>query len=415
MHPLIEELIEKARITAQLNHHHLYLWELYREKDALYQTRYLLSMEWFPVGKKKRMKDGSNPPGTVSITMDMHSKRLKSIIFVHGKGSNIKVNHVEEWISSVTGILPSQYKCTRQNEGDYELQACVRKIPVHPGGYINIQTDDHGNLTMFSQSGYFPNDDEAAAEEFRLTVEDVWDSYYSQLKFHEVPSKKENRYISLFSIEEVFVVNDDQSLITYEITGHEEMTVVVDQGLNWEEVEKGKKAKLKPLDWNHEKVTMLDVLENQPHPDLIPLTEREIENAKRAVLSFMQNQYPKESGIWYLLHLKRDGGYMNALLKMAGDKSVFAKWKRLFLDSEGHHVINAMDNDWLIDAVKELEPVGQPALNKDEAFSRLTPYLQIQPFYVYHNSQKRFVLSGKLDCAYAVDAVTGELLELNKI
>ncbi|MFC0189370.1 hypothetical protein ACFFJY_13785 [Fictibacillus aquaticus] len=413
MHPLIEELIEKARKTARLDKHHLFSWEIYRKKDALYQTRYLLSMEWFPLGIHKRKKGDLNPSGTAAVEIDMHTKQFNHIIFTESQGSRLKADDVEQWILEVTGLHTSQFTCTSKNEEKFEYSACVNGIPVYPGGTIMVEKDAQGNVILFSKSGFFPNDSEAVEEEFTLKAENLSDVFYEQLKFYDFPSQKCNRWIPLYGVEEVFVTNQDKSRITYDTD--KQLTVSINENVRWEESGTVEKIALKPLAWDHETVPIEHVLENRLHPDLVPITQQEIENVKHAVVRFMQNHFPKESGVWNLIHILRDGGYIVALLKKPDDRRAISQWKRLFLKSDGTSVLQMADNDFMLEMLRELELGAAPTLTKEEAFRMLQPYLELKPYYVYDARQNRHVFSGKLDCKYGVAADTGEVLELDDI
>ena len=52
---------------------------------------------------------------------------------------------------------------------------------------------------------------------------------------------------------------------------------------------------------------------------------------------------------------------------------------------------------------------------KDEAFQYIRPYIELTPVYVYNAERKEYILCGKLDSQYGVNAVHGEIVELNKL
>jgi hypothetical protein len=113
--------------------------------------------------------------------------------------------------------------------------------------------------------------------------------------------------------------------------------------------------------------------------------------------------------------VKCDGGYIVVLLKMLNDKRAVPKWKRLFLDKEGNTVLQVMDNDFMLEMLRDFQQAGESIITKEEAFNALKPYLELKPYFAYHPVQQIYILCGKLDCRYGVAADTGEVFELDKV
>ncbi|MEW9107101.1 MAG: hypothetical protein AB2769_16845, partial [Paenibacillus sp.] len=65
----------------------------------------------------------------------------------------------------------------------------------------------------------------------------------------------------------------------------------------------------------------------------------------------------------------------------------------------------------------EFQGAGKVLISRDEAYEMLKEksLIELTPVYVYHPEQKKYILCGKLDCAYAVNAANGEIMELNSI
>ena len=52
-------------------------------------------------------------------------------------------------------------------------------------------------------------------------------------------------------------------------------------------------------------------------------------------------------------------------------------------------------------------------ITMEETYNKLKPYFPLTPYYVYDSEDKKWVLSGKLDCDYFVDVKSGEITKLN--
>ncbi|MBX4340909.1 hypothetical protein K4G93_22535, partial [Mycobacterium tuberculosis] len=76
-------------------------------------------------------------------------------------------------------------------------------------------------------------------------------------------------------------------------------------------------------------------------------------------------------------------------------------------------VLNYIDNQFMLEMYDSLEAPGNVTVTQDEAYEKLKGLFELQPFYVYDDEQKQYILCGKLDCHHGVNAETGEVVLLN--
>lgn len=68
--------------------------------------------------------------------------------------------------------------------------------------------------------------------------------------------------------------------------------------------------------------------------------------------------------------------------------------------------------------LKPLDDFQRPdkvTISKEEAFEKLRDLFELKPYYVYDFKQKQYVLCGKLDCKYGVNAANGEVIALDDL
>ena len=116
-----------------------------------------------------------------------------------------------------------------------------------------------------------------------------------------------------------------------------------------------------------------------------------------------------------LRSLHRDKGYIHATLKLSGsDDRLLSRKLLVIIDPNTFQAINAMDNRALLEQFDQWPGPGEIKITKHEAYAKLKEWITLQPYYVYNFIEKQYILCGKLDCDYGVNAETGEVIPLRE-
>ncbi|MDT8979284.1 hypothetical protein RQP50_23885 [Paenibacillus sp. chi10] len=424
----IQEIIHATQHKFGLEKYRLHTQELYREVNPFNETTYYLSMEWYPPYVKESVDEDTNPEGTAVISYDLTAGQYTSLIFVQGKSyanspsiPNINLEEIIAWIERDTKLVyGKQFQLSHHQNGQYIFHECVDGTPLSPGGRIEIHIDEANKLVQYSKYGFYASESLIQKEAFTLSLEQVQVEQLAkqQLKLLEYPVYEEQRLLPLYGIEEVYVTNGRASIIPFEFIIHAGSWLNIDQVIEWEQ------AKTQPLEkvdieWQ-KTVTVEQAVACEPHPDSFPITEAEQEKAVAAVVEGMSQLYPSDSGQWVLktLHLHRHRGYIEAILReQTPSKRVFQRKLVLFIDAQRFVTVNAMDNLPFIEMFDDFQAADEVVISQDEAYVKLNEkgFIELTPVYVYHPELKKYVLCGKLDCPYAVNAANGEIMELNSI
>ncbi|WP_142383545.1 hypothetical protein [Bacillus sp. T33-2] len=60
-------------------------------------------------------------------------------------------------------------------------------------------------------------------------------------------------------------------------------------------------------------------------------------------------------------------------------------------------------------------PAEKITVSFEAAFEKIAEMIELKPVYVYDSSQQKYVLCGKIDCKYGVNASTGDVIMLDEI
>ncbi|WP_077620734.1 hypothetical protein [Bacillus sinesaloumensis] len=404
------------------------LWDYYLERHSFdrtvtifNETVYTMTMEWFPNEAKDQVIEDENPDGTAVITLDIHSNRFESVIFVMGQtfakdGVTFKdKNDSMKWIEKETGLTyGQQFELHKEEEGELHFRECIEGVALSPSGLIEVKYDPEGRLTLFTVHGHYPAHDMVKKEPYSLTFNRIEDIAKHQLKLLEFPNFDEKRLVSAYAIEEVYVRNDKLSTIPFEVIVDVRGYLKIDQPLYWNQPLTAS-VERKQIKWRDE-VTAEQAFSGEPSPDSVPITEAEQEQIIHGVRDFLRKEYPNESGIWILKSLHRESGYIHAILRASKqDKRVFQRKINVIMDPESLQVVNYMDNQMMLEMFDNFKASEAKTISREEAYERLKEHFELSPYYVYDFEQKQYVLCGKIDCQFAVHATTGEIVSLDEL
>ena len=411
----VQELVEYTINKFGLNQYYLENYYFNRTVNSFNETVYTLAMEFFPNHAEKD-DDDLNPDGTVCIEINIENRKFTSVIFVMGKSYtengvvyNGEMEEIIEWVENETGLTYGKhFQIHKEEKGEVYFKACINSISVSPSGWINIKFNEEGKLTLFSVFGEFPSIE--VAEEFSLNLDKIDHLKKEQIKLINFPSYEEKKLYSIYAVEEIYITNDGTRTIPFEIFKDEK----VDQTIYWEEP-LNTSFERKYINWMGE-ISAEQAFACEPSPDIFPITELEQEKCISAVRDFLRQEYPNDSGKWVLKSLSREKGYIHATLKAnSQDNYVFQRKMKVWIDPEHFKVDNYMDNDVMLETFNEFQPSDKGTITKEDAYEMLEEYFELIPTFVYDEKQQQYVLCGKLDCRYSVNAASGEVVSLDEI
>ncbi|QDX95090.1 hypothetical protein EEL31_10995 [Brevibacillus laterosporus] len=423
----LQEIINATSEKFGLQAYHLHTSRLYTTVDTIRGTTYQLSMEWFVNGVTERTEEDLNPSGTAVIEYDISSKRYNSVIFVGGEtfatssSRFATISEVIEWIEKETGLRHKEQfilNGRKQPSTTYNFIACHNGIPLSPGGMITVAHNDAGQLIDFSVSRSFPVKETIKEEPYTLTLDaDVLRIADEQISLIEFPSTEENKWVPAYALEEIYITNDLSATYPFEFLVDNRFRLDIDHIFQWKTplTLTYEEQKLS-LFQNQEEVTAEQAFSNESHPDMLPITLDEQQQAIHAISDFLRSIYPTESGRWRLTYLYRQNNYIQAVLRPVSSTKVISGKIVVFLDSKQLQIVSYFDNQFFWKEVYEnLEQAEPITIEKEIAFEKLKQHITLTPMYVLHPDGTHYVLCGKLDCDYGVLASSGDVILLDSI
>lgn len=420
MHEKLQELIDFTREKFHLNEFHLKRHSFFKETNPRNEVAYILNMEWFPNSTLDETDD-FNPAGTVSIDIDFHTRQVKSLIFVEGVNeleaslpTSDQVEAAIEWVEEETGLeFGRQFKLVNTEGPDLTFLAAADNIPIFPSGYIELEFNEAGKLSLYSIHGNFPEADKITWEPFALTEEQTKEIIREQLTRLEIPIVDEECWQPVYAISSCFITNKGKNVLSYEQVEADPTYIPIGTVLEWEQAE-ARDFPSKEIDQSTE-TTLETVLEKQEQA-LQPLTENEQQKAVEMTTAYLQSLRPDDSGKWKLASLRLEDDYVFAVLRLAEDEArVLTRKLTIVLESDTLDPVNHIDNQSLLDTFKDYKQAAPAKFTAEEAFDILYKYIEVTPVYVYNQATEEYILCGKIDSELAVDAVTGEVVEMESL
>lgn len=419
----IQELIDLTKLKFGLGNYNLQSHSINRRVNIFNDTVYTLCMEWFPNHVTEHEDDGLNPEGTAVIEIDVNSRNFESAIFVMGKTyandgvlfTNRNMKEIIKWIEQETGLTyGKQLQLQKEEEGELLFKECIDDVAVTPSGFIEIKFDQEGRLTYFANHGQFPSKEMVNKETYTLSLEMLGDLLEKQLKLIEFPLFEQEKLLSVYAVEEIYVTNDGTSVIPFEFIIDVKSYSEINKIIYWDEPSNKPFERIE-ISWT-EDITVEQAFSNEPSPDEFPITNVEQEKCVIAVKDFLRQEYPNETGKWILKTLHRDKGYIHATLRANHqDNRVFQRKINVMIDAKSLQAVNYMDNKPMLEIYEQFQAPDKVKIDKKEAYEKIKEFLELKPYYVYDFKQKQYVLCGKLDCQYGVNASSGQVIALEDL
>ncbi len=419
----IQELIDMTRIKFGLDHYYLQRHSFSRYVNIFNETVYRFGMEWFPNHVTEQEDNGSNPDGTAVIEVNLNTGKFESAIFVMGKTyakdgvtfANHNTNDILKWIEQETGLIyGKQFQLHKEEEGELYFRECIDGIAVSPSGAIEVKFNKDGNLTSFAAYGQFPSKEMVKEETYALSFEMIEGLAKEQVKRIKCPSFEQKRLFSIYAVEEIYVTNDGTSTIPFEGIVDERSRLKINKTIYWDEPI-NIPFERKEISWI-EYITSEQAFLHEPSLDSFPITKVEQEKCEMAVKDFLRQKYPNDTGKWMLKTLHRDKGYIHAILRVnKQDNRVFQRKLMTIIDSKSLKAVNYMDNKPMLEVFDQFQVPYKVTIPKEEAYEKIKELFELKPYYVYDFEQKQYVLCGKLDCQYGVNAGSGEVISIDDL
>jgi hypothetical protein len=419
----IQELIDFTKAKFGLDNYYLKRQLFARKVNIFNDTVYTLCMEWFPNHVTEYEDDDFNPEGTAVIDINIRTRKFENVIFVMGKTYakegirffNHHTNDIIKWIEQETGLTyGKQFQLHKEGEGELFFKECINGKAVSPAGFIEMKFDQEGKLILFSVHGHFPSKTFIREESYSLSLDQVEHLAKEQLKLVEIPSFEQRKLIAVYGVEEIYIKNDRTATIPFEIFAHVNSYVKIDKTIYWNEPI-DEPFERKEMNWI-EHVTAEQAFSCEPSPDTFPITEEEQENCVTAVKELLRREYPDDNGKWMLKTLHRDEGFIHAVLwAKKQDNRVFQRKIKVIIDPKSFQAVNYMDNKPMLETFDQFQRTENVTITKEEAYEKMKGLYELEPIYVYDFKQNQYILCGKLDCQYGVNASTGEVIALNEL
>ncbi|ANC77527.1 hypothetical protein ABE65_012250 [Fictibacillus phosphorivorans] len=417
----IQAFVDQAQTTFGLGNYFLHHHTLWRDVNHFNETSYTLCLEWFPNGTESD-EDGSNPEGTAIIEYNVNTGKLETAIFVMGETYaqdgitfNSGTEEVIKWIEQETGLTYNeQFQLHNETEDEIEFRAFIDGIPVSPSGYIEVKWNDNRELTFFSIHGEFPTDDQVIRETYNLSLEQAAHIAKEQVKGIEFPSFEQKKLFAMYAVEEIYIRNKDQMTKPFEMLQDGGTSKKVNHILQWNETIFGAFER-KEIDLQEE-ITVDEAFSCTSSPTTRPITEEDEKKCVEVVERLLCQEFPEDAGIWRVTTLHRDKNFLVATLGTdLHETRVFKRKLSVFLDSHSMDVVNYIDNQFMLEMYDSFEASGDVAVTQEEAYEKLKGLFELQPFYVYDDEEKQYILCSKLDCHHGVNAETGEVVLLDDL
>lgn len=411
----IQAIADRARIEFGLENYHLARHVIFQKRNG---KDYELNMEWFPNDYDGAHEEDINPDGTASIDYNIQQGRFQSVVFTMGTTYStahpFKEKTIEEaaaWLERQTGLTYEQdFFVEQASENGFQFVSRVDGVRLSPSLQLNVEFDDDGKLLTYSTFGEIPDVTLVEKQKFKLTLEEIEPIVKAHLTRINIPSEAKEKFIPVYAIDEVYVTADGKRCIPFLL---DERMTQVDHLMEWDEPLDGK---IEKQFINFSEEVSVDEAFHTVKQDNRDLTDAQIGECVKLVHDALRMEYPDDSGKWRLKELRAAYSHIEAFC-YADDSgnTLFRPKLVVIINRESMTVINTIDNEAMFDVFDSFTPAPEPRIDHETAFEKMIPYITLDPVYVYDRDLKKYILCGLLDSEQAVDAVTGDILELRDL
>ncbi|WJY28262.1 hypothetical protein [Sporosarcina trichiuri] len=413
----IEKITEQISEMIGLQNCRLHNTSLFERPCAFGGTDIIVSCDWYPADTDVEEEDVNLPDGAVSVDYSLRFGQITLAVAAGGTSCAMpltadsdKTAFFKKWAEQQTGLEFGQsLTLTAAGEDGYEAILTHGGFPLATESHMKIEWDADGRLLTAIMPLLASQVFEPAV--FDLTLEDVEPLVREQLTLVRLPIEEEERFADYYAIDEVYITQD----------GHVLPYDTEDQGacfpaalLTWtgEEEISDVRHPVTPFRSNLAADEAFRILA-EPSENL---NSADLEEAARSAARFLGSAVSDGSGEWELYKVYRQPGIIEAECRMVGGINGPLRRKlKLLMDVHTYEVLNYMDS---YEMARLFEGFTQPlvaTVSQESAFDEMVPFITMDPVYVYHQETERYKLCGFLDSEECVDAVTGDLKNLNDV
>lgn len=412
----IETILAELTTTLGLQQFVLRSYELTKELSAFGGFDILLSADWLPPVSDAIEEDDLLPEGAVSV---IYSLRFNQLRYAGAVGrisvanpitsDNNKEEYFLNWLEQQTGRLSEKnFRLTNRTEERVEGRFVLDGTPVSTEGYFDLQWDIEGRLlvailpVMATES--------VVTEPFSLTLEAIEPLVRQQFTPVRLPLEDEERFADYYAIDEVYITQEGTVLPFF----NEEQAAFYPRAI---------------LKWNSSLPQHFEREVIQPYPELSvdeafkaleephqKVSDEVITSCSQSVTRFLSSELPEESSEWELYRVLEQPGYIEIVCRRIGEVAGPLRRKIVFmLDPHTYDVINFLDSNEMAQLFEGFTQPLVATVTQEQAFDQMLSYITLQPTYVYDQKNDCYTLCGLLDAEECIDAVTGELKQLNDL
>lgn len=409
MNEHIQAIAEELQDKYGLEHYELKRNHIFSETNMDNKTSYILSLEWFPTNQVDKDDEDFNPDGSVVMDVDLHTNKVRRIIFVNDVSYAIEgifptpeVEEVIDWVEGMTDMMfGRQFKLIEESERKFTFHATVDNMEVAPTGNIEVAFNDRNQLTLFSIDGVFPTEDDIEWEPFSLTKEDLLEEMKQHVELVETPIEEEEKWVNIWHLKPFFIRNDKSEIILPEELFNLNTFVDLDVNIKWES---SSTYKFTPKDTDFS--TEVSYEEAMKKVTVTPISEEEVEHCLEETKKLVSSLFPKDSGIWTVTGMYPEKDYIITELK--GDMfKAYQRKLKVIISRDHYKAANYWDNQFILDMYSSYKESEDTSITKDDALEKMFKHINVTPVYVKENKSNRYVLCAKVDCDIVIDSVTG--------
>ena len=413
----LQSIVGLCKEKFGLSAYELVSYSIHKERNSKGEAYYKFNMEFFPNVLAEPIEEDINPDGTVVIDYNIQEEKVENVIFVNDKSYSTKTHFTEktpeeiaDWVEGETGLTyQTDFKLSEVIEDGFQFKSDIDGIDITPAGMIEVEFNESGKLTSYNLYDAIPSEADITKMEFTLTLEEIEPLVKKQLQLVEFPIEAENRFASVYAMEEVYVPMDGSRWIPF--FEHERSEMRIDEVMEWEVPLIGELTREEPNFISEASAD--EAFENIGVGEKLVVTDEQVEQCKIIVRDVLRTEFPIESGTWKFATLQRHENFIEAVCKMNEvDSSFFNRKFVVLINPETMAVVNYLDNGQMFEIFDTFASAEKAVVSHDEAFEKLLSYISLDPVYVYDTVSEKYILCGLLDAAEGIDAVTGEVVSL---
>lgn len=410
----IETVLEELKKSLGLQQFVLHTHSFSQEVSAYGGFDILLSADMLPPETAITESDDMLPDGTVSIRYSLRYQQLLQAVTQGERSFADSVASDEDaflkWTYQHTDLgKGNEIVLTNRTENGIEGVIVHNDIPVQTDGFLQLEWDETGRIILCMLPLLAAYDFEETP--FSMTLEAIEPLVRQHLTVIRLPIEDEARFSDYFAIDEVFISQDGMVLpyFSEEQSAHFPKTV-----LQWEDSSnlQFEKTSIQPFRRELNAQEAFAILD-QP---VNFLSDDAVHDCIQSATAFLSSELPEESGEWEVYRIMQQPGNVEVICRKLGEIAGPLRRKILImLNRDTYEVMNFMDSNEMTQLFDGFTQPRVDTVSHEEAFEKMISFITLDPKYVFHQATGIYKLCGLLDSDECVDAVTGELQQLNDL